>query len=429
MIKPSLCVLLTALSAFTLPACHADLPTLTVLHTFAPGGPGDLNPAHNSNLGGSHPEASLAQGRDGAWYGTTQSGGAGGTGVIFKINGDGTGFTVLHSFGPLAALFVNETNADGCWPEGALVQGKDDMLYGAASQGGPGGSGTIFKLSPDGSGFTVLHSFEPKEEMFHNSGGASPLGLTIGADQALYGAAELGGDGRGLIFRITSDGRRFRILHSFSDTEYDGSANINSDGAIPGATAIVGRGGILYGTTNVGGKGGGGVIYKMDPDGKHFTVLHNFQRKAKNNGAFPDGSLILGADGYLYGCTGQGGDADGGIAYRMNANSTDFTVLHTFTAPGSGGADGWSPSAPAFGTDGRLYGVSGGSGDTGQAMLFKFSSDGAKFFLTHSFTQKEGTSARAGMVLGRDGNLYGVSTNGGANGTGTVFRVTFPAAK
>ena len=411
--------------------CHADLPTLTVLHTFELSGPGDLTPSHNANSDGSRPDAPLTQGPDGAFYGTAPEGGTHGTGVIFKINPDGTGFTLLHSFGPLASLFGNETNADGGRPNGALVFGKDGTLYGATGQGGPDGSGTVFKMNPNGSGFTVLHSFEPKGELYHNEGGADPLGVTLGADGTLYGVAELGGDGRGLIFKLTPDGKKFQVIHGFDDPE--SHDNSNKGGAIPSAVPVIGPGNILYGTTNIGGNTGYGIIYKMDIDGKHFTILHQFQRKGgdyKNNGVFPNGPLTLGTDGFLYGCTRQGGAFDSGAAYKMSADGAAFMVLHTFSDYNLGSTDGSLPYGPlVFSTDGHLYGLTSVGGEIGIGTLFKITADGAKFFTLHDFSPAEGGGAQAGLTLGRDGNLYGLSTNGGANKTGTIFRVTLPAAK
>jgi uncharacterized repeat protein (TIGR03803 family) len=426
-------ILLTALSALCPLAGRADLPALTVLHTFGTSGPGDLTPSHDANSDGSRPEAPLTQGPGGTLYGTTADGGTHGTGVIFKVNSDGTGFAVLHSFGPLTSLFGNETNSDGGRPNGALVFGKDGALYGAAGQGGHGGSGTIFKMNPDGNGFSILHSLEPKGELFHNAGGADPLGLTVGADGTLYGTAELGGDGRGLIFTLTPDGRKFGVIHAFEDPIYDGSVNINKGGSIPNAAVVVGPGGALYGTANIGGGAGYGVVYKMDAGGKHFAVLHQFRRKGgdyKNNGAFPSGSLTLGPDGFLYGCTRQGGAFDSGVAYKMSADGAVFMVLHTFSDYNLNSADGSFPCGPlAVGPDGRLYGLTSGGGGNGTGTVFKITTDGAEFFTLHDFSPAEGVNASTGLTLGQYGNLYGVSTGGGANGTGTIFRVTFSQSK
>src|SRR5437879_8038086 len=91
--------------------------------------------------------AGLVQGTDGALYGTAGSGGSSGYGTVFKLNPDGTGFTVLQNF---------DYSTTGGYPYGKLVQGTDGALYGTAVSGGSGGDGTVFQLNPDGTGLTVL---------------------------------------------------------------------------------------------------------------------------------------------------------------------------------------------------------------------------------------------------------------------------------
>src|SRR5207244_3067682 len=89
---------------------------------------------------------------DGALYGTTLAGGsAGGYGTVYRINKDGTGLTLLHSF-------ANGT-AEGNTPAGRLIEGANGMLYGTTSSSGTTSSGTVFALGKDGTGFTVLHQF------------------------------------------------------------------------------------------------------------------------------------------------------------------------------------------------------------------------------------------------------------------------------
>ncbi len=436
----TLALMLIAASPFAV-SCHA-VPTLTVLHTFSAGGPDDLVPSHHANSDGSRPQAPLLQGRDGTWYGTTSSGGANGTGVIFKMNSDGTGFTVLHSFGPLTAFFGNDTNSDGCWPEGALVLGSDGTLYGAASQGGPGGSGTIFKLNPDGSSFALLHSFEPKGEGRRNADGASPRGLAVGPDHFLYGTASFGGkEGHGVIFRITQTGADYTMLHVFGSVSPKGDLNnVNAGGALPSAAVIIDKEETLYGTTNIGGAQGYGIVYRMNADGKNFVVLHNFGRKGsdfKNNGAFPGGTLTLGPNNVLYGATRQGGAFDGGTVFKVNVAGTNFTVLHSFPNPNLSNVEGTLPADPVIlGKEGRLYGLTGAGGRAGNGTLFSVSSAGADFAVLHAFGVSSNTvphtddgGAPTSPMFGADGELYGVADGGGANGTGTVFRVMFPAAK
>ncbi len=422
-------------------SCQADVPTLTVLHTFSAGGPDDLVPAHHANPDGARPQMPLLQGRDGTLYGTTSSGGANGTGVVFKMNNDGTNFTILHSFGPITTLFGNETNTDGCWPQGVLVLGSDGALYGVTDQGGPGGSGSVFKLNTDGSGFAVLHAFEAKGEGRRNADGASPRGLTVGPDQLLYGVAIFGGkEGHGVIFKMTQAGTSYTVLHVFNPVFHkDSLINVNAEGALPSAAVAIDHEGMLYGTTNIGGAQGSGIIYKMSADGKKFAVLHNFSRKGsdfQNNGAFPDGTLTIGPDSFFYGATRQGGAFDGGTVFKMNAGGAAFTVLHSFPNPNLSNAEGTLPADPViFGKDEQLYGLTGAGGKAGDGTLFRVSSEGQHFAVLHDFgvagipPRADDGAAPTSPIFGNDGKLYGVADGGGANGTGTVFCVTLPAAQ
>jgi len=144
---------------------------------------------------GCRPRA-LMRGTDGVLYGTTLSGGPlapdpdAGFGTVFKVNTDGSGFTVLHDFyGPV----------DGS-SSGKLAQGPDGALYGANTAGGSGDYGTLFKLNTDGSGFTVLKSFT------NDSTGGSPFcTLLWGTDGNLYGTAATGGN-------------KFRFPTTYGDT-------------------------------------------------------------------------------------------------------------------------------------------------------------------------------------------------------------------
>ena len=91
------------------------------------------------------------QGADGALYGTAYQGGSSGYGTVFKLNPDGTGFTVLKNF---------DYSTTGGYLYAGLVQGTDGALYGTAYSGRQQRYGTVFKLNTDGSGFTVLKNFD-----------------------------------------------------------------------------------------------------------------------------------------------------------------------------------------------------------------------------------------------------------------------------
>jgi uncharacterized repeat protein (TIGR03803 family) len=135
-------------------------------------------------VGSGYPYAGLIQGTDGALYGTASSGGSNDYGTVFKLNPDGTGFTVLLSL---------DYFTTGGTPYAGLIQGTDGALYGTASRGGSSGYGTVFKLNPDGTGFTVLANFDGS-----TTGGSPFAGLVQEAHRLGRSALcpDGGGDGR-----------------------------------------------------------------------------------------------------------------------------------------------------------------------------------------------------------------------------------------
>jgi uncharacterized repeat protein (TIGR03803 family) len=130
---------------------------------------------------------------DGALYGTAQQGGSNlYYGTVFKLNTDGTGFTVLENF---------DYYTTGSYPNGALVQRADGTIYGTATYGGSSGNGTVFQLNPDGSDFSVVLNFD------NFSSGSAPGGrLTKGTDGNLYGTTAQGGNGAGTVYRLVFGG-------------------------------------------------------------------------------------------------------------------------------------------------------------------------------------------------------------------------------
>ncbi len=199
---------------------------------------------------GANPEGTLTVGRDGTLWGTTLIGGANDRGTVFKMTPGGT-ITVVHSFAALGAFNASGigTNAAGANPRAGLSLGPDGNLYGTTYQGGSGGYGTVFRLTPGGT-LTTLHTFAgaPRD-------GAAPLGIVrLGADGSLYGTTERGGaSSAGVAWRISPTGV-YSVLHSFSSLPLDGATSYNS--------VLPWNGGLL-GTTFTDSSFGGGIVYKL----------------------------------------------------------------------------------------------------------------------------------------------------------------------
>ncbi|MEI8045677.1 MAG: choice-of-anchor tandem repeat GloVer-containing protein, partial [Verrucomicrobiota bacterium] len=388
----------------------------------------DAGSMGQTNSDGIHPEAGLTLSSN-RLYGAMSAGGLAGSGTIFAVNTDGSGFTNLHSFGNLAVGW--NTNEDGATPRRRLVLGGDE-LYGTAIFGGTEdmGSGTVFKLRTDGSGFRTLHSFS-----FAATNGHTPNGLTLSGN-TLYGTTQYGSSNyNGSVFRINTDGSGFACIYSFSAGAYNPGdwSYLNMDGAYPEA-APVAADGLLYGTTTQGGKGAG-TVFKLNPDGTGFTVLHSF---TNGDGSAPRGELLRSGSA-LYGTTYAGGGGGSGTVFRLNTNGSGFATLYSFSASADEGltgvstnSDGANPSGPLLLSGGVLYGTTRNGGTGGSGTLFALSTNGVGFTNLYSFTalssgtNLDGANPYGGAVLSDD-MLYASACNGGIDGNGALFGLSLVA--
>jgi uncharacterized repeat protein (TIGR03803 family) len=392
-IKP-LWVMMTVLAM----AAGAGAQTFTVLKTFNP----------NINATGKHSIGTLAQGPDGTLYGVTTDGGAGGAGVVFRVQTNGTAFSVIKSF-PLLNVATG-TNADGATPEAGLVL-SGSTLFGTTSAGGSGGSGTVFSLSTNGNNFTVLKSFSALNLItYTNTDGADPEAALIVSNGVLYGTTQYGGsEGYGLIFRVNTNGTGFTNIYTFTG---------NSDGANPVARLLL-SGSTLYGTTLYGGDSIYGTVFSLSTNGTGFAMLHNFIGSEGQEGANPCAGLVL-SGGQLFGTTQYGDSGDeshNGTVFRLNVNGSSFTNLHYFID-----SEGFYPDAELVLSGSTLYGVTVNPYGT----VFKINTDGSNFGIVVGLNITAGWGPNGGLVLS-GGVLYGVTGLGGTGnsgvGNGVVYSV------
>jgi uncharacterized repeat protein (TIGR03803 family) len=245
------------------------------------------------------------------------------------------------------------------------------------------------------------------------SGGYYPGPLVVGADGALYGPA-VGGVSvlntyPGLVYRFDPATGDFRVLHNFN----------LADGKDPTGPLFQGDDGYLYGTTWQGGPSNTGVIYKVDPAG-NFTLLHTLQVFGVSEGWEPNGNLVRTTDGSIYGTT----HGSNGSVFRLDPNGI-FNILHTFDNYAS---DGWRPvSGLIQASDGYFYGTApiGGQpvNDPNRSGVVYRMDQAGTVTVMHTFTGPDGSTPRAALVQGADGQLYGSTVIGGAFGLGVLFRI------
>jgi uncharacterized repeat protein (TIGR03803 family) len=227
--------------------------TSAVLHTFTA-----LDSNSGTNTDGATPVGPLVLSGS-TLYGTTSAGGAGGNGTVFSIGTNGNNFTNLYSFTSLDP--VAGTNTDGAIPYGGLVL-SNGILYGTTMAGGFGESGVIFSIGTDGSAFSILHHFTAVDSTSRtNTDGAKPVADLLLSGGTLYGTASAGGSGAsGTVFSIRTGGSQFQTLYNFSAVNPGNGTN--ADGAIPDGDLVL-TGNSLYGTTFAGGFGAAGVVFSL----------------------------------------------------------------------------------------------------------------------------------------------------------------------
>jgi uncharacterized repeat protein (TIGR03803 family) len=373
--------------------------TLTSLYTFC---------SKTGCTDGYQAFAGLFLATNGNLYGTTSTGGAHGSGTVFKITPAGT-LSTLYSF-------CSQTGcADGVLPLAGLVQGTDGKFYGTTHSGGAHGNGTVFKITITSTGatLTTLYSFCPK---IGCADGSYPwAGLVQGTDGNFYGTT-LGGGAHGnygTVFKIIPTGTpTLTTLYSFC------SQTGCTDGTQPYAGLIQASDGNFYGTTLGGGTNHNGTVFKITPTGT-LTTLHRF---VHTDGFAPSAGLVQATDGNFYGTTSEGGANGHGTVFKITPGGTNtLATLHNFSGPDGSGVNGVIGGLVQD-TNGNFYGTTayGGASNVctgGCGTVFSLSVGLGSFVKT---LPSSGKVAATVYILGT--NLTSAS-NVSFNGSAATFTV------
>ena len=341
--------------------------TNTILYSFCPQGP--------TCADGASPQSGVIRDANGNLYGTTLTGGArSNEGTVFELSPPQGGHgpwtqTVLYEF------CVSGNCTDGNQPLGGLTFDSHGNLYGTTTEGGPHGQGVVFELSPNGGQwtYTILYGFCAQQGC--TDGRTPNLGsLVFDAQGNLYGATTGGGSQNyGTVFQLTPSGGSWTesVLHSFC------SAANCTDGVEPVGGVVLDVHDNIYGVTPGGGTLNLGVAYELSQSGGSWTenVLQNFCENC-TSGYHPQQTMILDANGNLYGNTYQGGTLMKGVAFELSpigGGQWTETVLYNFCSVGAC-LDGEYPYGPMlFDAQGNLYGVTGDGGQYGGATAYELS--------------------------------------------------------
>ncbi len=319
---------------------------------------------------GGLPVTDMTADKSGNLYGSTTQGGwlqcpdsyGTGCGTVFRLSPASRGWTetVIHDF----------RSKDGAIPMGNMVWDDAGNLYGTTAGGGKScgvecGNGTIFKLSPSGSGWKLqtIHFFSGPD-------GQSPLSLFRDARGNLYGSTNGGGKyGYGTVYELSPFGKGWTLITLYSFTG-------GADGDGPYGPVLY-KDGVIYGTTVDGGASGlWGTVYQLKrTDGVwQESVLYSFQNG--EDGGNPCCGVVVDAKGNLYGTTEGGGSSGIGAIFELTNSSGKWTENNVFSF--NGRSDGGDPGSRLVrGSHGNLYGTTLGGGDSycgggGCGTIFKF---------------------------------------------------------
>lgn len=392
--------LITILAAVLLAATTTPAMIFTNLYEFSIDAFNNGSPDVETNGDGISPISFVLTGN--ILYGAAATGGTSGDGTIFRINADGTYFTNLFNFSNGAYNAVSGTYPDSTGEDvnpGLLLIGN--TLYGTAFEGGVHFAGVVFKINTDGSGFSVIHSFDFTD-------GQGPASGLVLYSNVLYGTTTGGGtNGYGTVYQINLGDLSFAMVYQFTNpaAPYGGVVAISNN---------------LYGFTTDGGAALDGYIYRVGSSG--YADIFDF-------------SGVTGAKSYatpvasgntLYGVTFQGGTNSSGNIFRINTDGQDYTNLYSFSAANGANVDGAQPYdySGMILSGNTLFGTTSSRGSGGQGTVFRINTDGTGFSALHSFQYSDG--AQPDALIWTGGTLYGLTEygiQGDYLGNGGIFEL------
>ena len=328
---------------------------------------------------------------------------------------------MLHAF----------NGSDGSLPQAGVVIGPGGVLYGTAEQGGSSSNGVVFSLTPPaspGGSWTenTIYTFKGGDD------GAGPRQLVVGSSR-LYGTTDGGGTSAdGTVFSLTPPAS---AGGSWTETTLHSFACGDDDGCIPYGGVVIGKGGVLYGTTFHGGPTATGTVFSLTPPASPGgswteTLLHTFA--GGRDAANPYVGVTIGSGGVLYGASQYGGSSYYGAVFAVTPPTSPGglwteAVLKSFVYDGLRGQGPVAGILTSPAGDVCSTAPDGGASADGVVFCLEppASPDGTwTEVVLHSFTGSDGANPVGALTIGAGKVLYGTTSTGGASNYGTVYQLT-----
>jgi uncharacterized repeat protein (TIGR03803 family) len=344
-------------------------------------------------ISGKSPNGDLMQSSNGKLYGLTNSGGVNAGGVLFEFDITSNTFTNKKNMGSIST---------GQNPCGSLTEAPDGNLYGVTSYGGANNFGVLFQYDP------VSSTYSKKIDFSGMINGKQPRASLMLLGNKLYGMTYFGGTSNiGVMYQ-----------YDFSSSTLTKKIDFGAEQGNYTTSLINASDGNLYCTNQFGGSNNCGTLFKYDPFTQVSSKLVDF---GDTLGYYPSSSLLEASDGNLYGVTVFGGSSGGGVLFQYNPLTNTYTKKVNFIA--YSGTNEFGPNGTMIqASDGKLYGttVNGGAHQCG--VLFQYDLVTNTYVKKIDFDSINGRRPFPGLIQASDGNLYGMTYQGGLSDMGALFQ-------
>ena len=346
---------------------------------------------NDNGQGGYTPNDVMIETSPGLLYGTTEYGGGNADGVLFSFNYTTNTYTKLFDF---------DDNLSGEFPQGKLLYGSNQKIYGSTREGGTFNDGVIFEYDPATTTYTLLHSFD------EGTDGGDVFGLVEVGNGVFYGLCKDGGaEGDGTLFEYNLNTGTFTKKFDFDR---------DTGGEDPEGSLVLASNGLLYGATNSGGYSRLGTIFEYNPGATEITIVADLQ--SPKDVFEPNQPLMVASNGIIYGLSEEGGANDGGVLYAFDPATGTYSVLYAFAE-----LTGDEPHGQLVEYNNKLYGTCYRGGTFDDGVIFSWDLQTSTYTIEYIFDTSISYHPDNNLTLTSDGKLLGATSNGGDNGVGTMY--------